>query len=1824
MSTSSYDELMKHLRCLKAENSHLHRELQINSSHLTKLEMDASTMKDRLAYQLHYGSVGENGTTVANNHTVGNEQDLERMIAQRSGLADTVQYGLCVSEEDDRLMQPSSYFENSSTAFQIGEKSEYPAKHQYYQNGATVDCMAGCRNRPNEHSFKKHDVQNCCLSLLTKASETDRTAADCCEVGNDIQTTFCPPNRQKAASLTTEDLEASSTLSSAKRDVNLLINQDIVSRQNVPTKLITIATQTNDVYLPDSSSAHDSFDWQNASGNQTLSTLYLGGWPLENDVEDLAEGSLNQLLYQDTASVMSFASSGFSSSASCKVQHQQCGTKVEMVYSLLSMLGTHDKDDMSRTLLAMSNSLDSCIAMRQSGCIPLLIQLLHGIDKDVSPLGDSRGSRSTRARAAEALHNIVHSNPEMKSARLEKHVLHLLEQIRAYCDQLHSSSDEEGETQENQSSSVRTDLHHLVSFVASLMKLSFDEEHRQAICSLGGLQAVAELIELDQKISGNTAEHVNVAVRRYACMTLTNLTFGDGTNKALICSHKGATRALALFLHSPSEDLCQVSASVLRNLSWRADPASKQVLREVGCVVELVQAAMRVEKEATMKSILSALWNLSAHSSENKEDICAVSGALKFLVSTLTYQSPSNTHAVMEHGGGVLRNISSHIAVHEKYRAILRQHGCLQILLRHLESPSLSIVSNACGTLWNLSARCPEDQNTLWELGAVNKLRNLINSKHRMISMGSAAALKNLIMSRSERGSDERTFAMASPGLHVKSQRTLEAEFESGNLSETFGNSEMFRNRPIRSRSQESQIATKLTCLSMDSESNKINASLVPKVLEATRSDGGTNVGRSESQDSVGSTHSDISHDRSKILKNQSALQPDSSERLTESKNRGGVNVLSSNEKLSRRLARVHESKIPIGIQQDITKVHNSYFVKGPHSLESSPASSRRHPGSGGMSYTNPSEAFRSDFMCGSAGFVPVRNMQHLGSGGLANKASYVSSDALTFSQLTPCMDKLHLTMQDLDQDQDEPINFSTKYVEVVHEPTDAASVPVSSALRGMGAPQAVISQQSTGHLKKASHQVSNKMQVLNSTFTSAHQIPSGRMAQPVTIALVGSSTDADTSGLISKRLMTQACHPAAHGRIISGYPRYRKPEIDLEVSEQPTNYSIKFAECNEDEEHSFVERPVDYSTRYAEREASNAVALSLPQVQNTAYGFSDDTVTTFCTEGTPMNFLSTATSMNDLSCNGTNGAPRKTEFSLKTNGNTVEQTEFHVNADCKSVPGSQSTGHAKAAAVAAGKMSDDGKNRKALPEENVFLDQVIQPPNLSPVYSYKDSNGTSSPCDKPKQYYTEGTPMYFSNASSLSNLQISEAGMDESPGKQTPLPRPGIKSLPNIDENSTLDGRKSDEMKQPTLANDGSSCAPMSHHMPSGTTKTVTFDNNNQIQETPLMFSRCSSLASLSSFDTHSVQSSVVSEYSRRASEVVSPSDLPDSPGDTMPPSPSYKTCSAKAAAVPADIIRKPSVEETKILTHLEPAVNLEDKCPEAVQTIASVPFLENAVCDTEQSLQFSALSSPVIYADEGSSCAFSGRTSLSALTIDEDVEIPAKPLARVVIANSRDASEPCTNKNLTEELEKVTENAGNNGIDEDDDDDDLSVSEVEENILAEIINKAMPSKSSKRMNHCFSDGLLKKQVLSKNIPEAKQMPVCDSGKNASSPSIGVLPVGAAVHQRAQFFCHAPEINETILYGCDSPRKYATEDTPLNFSHSGSLGDLSGNSDLASETVIYFEKPPEHNQTDADDNNSVVSSLSDSDEDLEQLLSQIIKSAMPQSKKQSSNSVIQ
>uniref|UniRef100_H2MDC1 APC regulator of WNT signaling pathway 2 n=1 Tax=Oryzias latipes TaxID=8090 RepID=H2MDC1_ORYLA len=487
-------------------------------------------------------------------------------------------------------------------------------------------------------------------------------------------------------------------------------------------------------------------------------------------------------------------------------------TFVEMVFWLLSMLANRDKEEMSRTLLALSSSQDSCIAMRKSGCVPLLVQILHEAQDGApteTPAGcNSRGcSREAKSRASAALHNIIYSQQDEGQARREMRVLHMLEQIRTYCDsgwdwiESHASTPSQGGTKITEPVDPQ-----ICQAMCAIMKLSFEEEYRRAMNELGGLQVVADLIHLDNDMYGMLNDPINMALRRYAGMALTNLTFGDVVNKATLCSIKSCLQALVAQLGSDSEELHQVVSSILRNLSWRADISSKKVLRDIGCVSALMTCSLQATKESTLKSLLSALWNLSAHSIDNKVAICSVNGALGFLVSTLSYRCQTNSLAIIESGGGILRNVSSLIATREDYRQVLRDHNCLQTLLQHLRSHSLTIVSNACGTLWNLSARSPKDQELLWDLGAVGMLRNLIHSKHKMIAMGSAAALRNLLTNRPLKYKDTAVVSPGScmPSLYMRKQKALEAELDAKHLAETFNTLEkqspkhLTLNKPLR------------------------------------------------------------------------------------------------------------------------------------------------------------------------------------------------------------------------------------------------------------------------------------------------------------------------------------------------------------------------------------------------------------------------------------------------------------------------------------------------------------------------------------------------------------------------------------------------------------------------------------------------------------------------------------------------------------------------------------------------------------------------------------------------------------------------------------------------------------------------------------------------------------------------------------------------------------------------------------------------------------------------------------------------------------------
>ncbi|XP_030581587.1 adenomatous polyposis coli protein isoform X2 [Archocentrus centrarchus] len=754
MAAASYDQLLRQVEVLKMENSNLRQELQDNSNHLTKLETEASNMKEVLK-QLQGTIEEESGEACGSQlELIGR---LKELSLDSAGFKSRSRPSLVPSS----ISNSASSSSGAPAGAAGGAGAPGPSTSTAFPRRGLPSAGRDSHDRCLEELEKERSLL---LAELDKEEkEKDWYYAQLQDLTKRIDSLPLTGNFSLQTDLKRRQLEYDAHQLRTAMEKQLGSCKEMERRAQ--TRVARIQQIEKDI-------------------------LRLGVRLQVEGAQGVSESS-GSAGAQSTGTRLDHDPSNETSYSVPRRITSHLGTKVEMVYSLLSMLGTHDKDDMSRTLLAMSSSQDSCIAMRQSGCLPLLIQLLHGNDKDSLLLGNSRGSKEARARASAALHNIVHSQPDDKRGRREIRVLHLLEQVRHYCEACWTwqENHERGIDQEDNPMPSPVD-HQICPAVCVLMKLSFDEEHRHAMNELGGLQAVAELLQVDCEMFGLSSDPYSITLRRYAGMALTNLTFGDVANKATLCSMKGCMRAMVAQLKSESEDLQQVIASVLRNLSWRADVNSKKTLREVGSVRALMGCALEVQKESTLKSVLSALWNLSAHCTENKADICAVDGALAFLVGTLTHRSHTNTLAIIESGGGILRNVSSLIATNEAHRQILREHGCLPTLLQHLKSHSLTIVSNACGTLWNLSARDAKDQEALWELGAVGMLRNLIHSRHKMIAMGSAAALRNLMANRPARYKDASVVSpgAGAPSLQARKQKALFEELDAQQLSETFDN----------------------------------------------------------------------------------------------------------------------------------------------------------------------------------------------------------------------------------------------------------------------------------------------------------------------------------------------------------------------------------------------------------------------------------------------------------------------------------------------------------------------------------------------------------------------------------------------------------------------------------------------------------------------------------------------------------------------------------------------------------------------------------------------------------------------------------------------------------------------------------------------------------------------------------------------------------------------------------------------------------------------------------------------------------------------------
>uniref|UniRef100_H3AIC4 Adenomatous polyposis coli protein 2 n=1 Tax=Latimeria chalumnae TaxID=7897 RepID=H3AIC4_LATCH len=734
-SVSSYDQLVKQVEALKRENSHLRRELEDNSNHLSKLENETSDMKEVLK-QLQ-GKLEQEAKTLV---STGRSDVLDQLKELQMDI--TSLYEFRFQSHVPNLVQ-----------------EEGPLPGQVAEGGPT---HSGVLQKTKECGGSKRET-------IKHLEELDKERYFLLsEIEKEEKEKLWYYTQLRSLSKRLDELPRIETFS---------MQMDLI-RQQLEFEARHIHTLMEERF---------------GTSDEMVQRAQIRATRLEQIKEELQEAQEKIQQTKLQARVCGKPNHSETDSIANNPPHieepNHLGSKVEMVFWILSMLATRDKDDMSRTLLAMSSSQESCVAMRKSGCLPLLIQLLHDMDRDLvvpesssaTPASRSGCSKDARTQASAALHNIIYSQPDEGQAKKEMRVLHVLEQIRSYCETCWEWMEmyKQGGDDPGKSAAPTPIEPQICQAMCAIMKLSFDEEYRRAMNELGGLQAVGELLQVDFEMHGMTNDPLNLALRRYAGMALTNLTFGDVVNKATLCSKKGCMQAIVAQLGSESEELQQILSSHLR---------VRNKIREVDRISTLLSTSGRYAKEPTLKSLLSALWNLSAHSTDNKVAICSVDGALAFLVSILTYKCQSNSLAIIESGGGILRNVSSLIATREDYRQILRDHNCLQTLLQHLKSHSLTIVSNACGTLWNLSARSSKDQELLWDLGAVSMLRNLIHSKHKMIAMGSAAALRNLLSNRPLKYKDAAVISPGScmPSLYMRKQKALEAELDAKHLAETF------------------------------------------------------------------------------------------------------------------------------------------------------------------------------------------------------------------------------------------------------------------------------------------------------------------------------------------------------------------------------------------------------------------------------------------------------------------------------------------------------------------------------------------------------------------------------------------------------------------------------------------------------------------------------------------------------------------------------------------------------------------------------------------------------------------------------------------------------------------------------------------------------------------------------------------------------------------------------------------------------------------------------------------------------------------------------
>lgn len=410
----------------------------------------------------------------------------------------------------------------------------------------------------------------------------------------------------------------------------------------------------------------------------------------------------------------------------------------------------------------------------------------------------------------------------------------------------------------------------------------------------------------------------------------------------------------------------------------------------------------------------------------------------------------------------------------------------------------------------------------------------------------------------------------------------------------------------------------------------------------------------------------------------------------------------------------------------------------------------------------------------------------------------------------------------------------------------------------------------------------------------------------------------------------------------------------------------------------------------------------------------------------------------------------------------------------------------------------------------------------FSPITSTRSP--TIGTLETVQKYSVENTPICFSRCSSLSSLSSGDGALDghsenelESDSSLEIIEVEDGEVVKRAEEDETLDdlsdsqllvtdsktltSKETDPIEIPCPAKRekvflrGASPAILEDRSPSSSSE-------NYIHETPLVMSRCSSVSSLGSFESPSIASSIQSDpCSEMIDGTISPSDLPDSPGQTMPPSRSKTPCCVESNG--------PEMQATGVAGQWENSLRKFMEIADSKERFNLPPDLDTMIYFTVEK------------PTENFSCA----SSLSALPLHEhyiqkDVELKLTPLLQ---QNDKNLPFPDEDEQGLDHGERYSE--GNS-------DDDIE-------ILKECINSAMPSKFRKVRPSLMTT--IPPHILNSQIRKPIHLPVymmLPNGKTQMYPGRRIV------------------IPQKDFKFDDSSFTDSAEGTPVNFSSTTSLSD--------------------------------------------------------------------